>query len=64
VGWREKISDDQQDHERTFDRLRGKRSSGQIQAERRRRLMQVEGTLPFSLTGVLAAIAHHWRKRK
>ena len=26
-------------------------------AERRRRLMQVAGTLPFSLTGVLAAIA-------
>jgi uncharacterized protein len=30
---------------------------GQVHAERRRRLMQVEGTLPFSLTGVLAAIA-------
>jgi uncharacterized protein len=30
---------------------------GQAHAERRRRLLQVEGTLPFSLTGVLAAIA-------
>ena len=30
---------------------------GEIRAERKRRLMQVEGTLPFSLTGVLAAIA-------
>jgi uncharacterized protein len=30
---------------------------GQVHAERRRRLLQVEGTLPFSLTGVLAAIA-------
>jgi hypothetical protein len=30
---------------------------GQVHAERKRRLMQVEGTLPFSLTGVLAAIA-------
>ena len=30
---------------------------GETHAERKRRLMQVEGTLPFSLTGVLAAIA-------
>jgi hypothetical protein len=29
----------------------------EMHAERKRRLMQVEGTLPFSLTGVLAAIA-------
>ncbi|GAC1636332.1 MAG: ACT domain-containing protein [Candidatus Acidiferrum sp.] len=29
----------------------------EIAAERRRRLLQVEGILPFSLTGVLAAIA-------
>lgn len=29
----------------------------EIHAERGRRLMQVEGTLPFSLVGVLAAIA-------
>lgn len=28
-----------------------------IHAERKRRLMQVEGTLAFSLTGILAAIA-------
>ena len=29
----------------------------EIHAERKRRLMQVEGTLAFSLTGILAAIA-------
>jgi hypothetical protein len=29
----------------------------EVHAERKRRLIQVEGTLPFSLTGVLAAIA-------
>jgi hypothetical protein len=30
---------------------------GEIHAERKRRLMQVAGTLAFSLTGILAAIA-------
>jgi hypothetical protein len=34
-----------------------KRVPAETHAERKRRLMQVEGTLPFSLTGVLAAIA-------
>jgi len=34
-----------------------RRVPAETHAERRRRLMQVEGTLPFSLTGVLAAIA-------
>ena len=29
----------------------------EVHAERKRRLMQVEGTLAFSLTGILAAIA-------
>ncbi len=34
-----------------------RRVPAETHAERKRRLMQVEGTLPFSLTGVLAAIA-------
>jgi hypothetical protein len=33
------------------------RVPAEIHAERRRRLMQVEGTLAFSLTGILAAVA-------
>jgi hypothetical protein len=34
-----------------------KRVPAEIHAERGRRLMQVEGTLAFSLTGILAALA-------
>jgi hypothetical protein len=30
---------------------------GHVHAERNRRLMQIEGTLAFSLTGVLASVA-------
>jgi hypothetical protein len=33
------------------------RVPAEIHAERKRRLMQVEGTLAFSLTGILAALA-------
>jgi hypothetical protein len=33
------------------------RVPGVFQAERKRRLMEVDGTLPFSLTGILAAMA-------